>query len=127
MGEDSQSASPDFLSCNICDCIVSFAYLESIVLTGARPTGKTSAFFRLFPSHSFVSLDLPTEAEQAEKEPHNFLQRHPHPSSSTRCNMPRAIQTSCAYEYARQEPLPLGRHIEIILLTGDINKGLGWG
>jgi predicted AAA+ superfamily ATPase len=50
-----------------------------IVLTGARQTGKTSAFLRLFPGHSFVSLDLPTEAEQAEKEPHAFLQRHPPP------------------------------------------------
>jgi predicted AAA+ superfamily ATPase len=50
-----------------------------IVLTGARQTGKTSTFLRLFPNHSFVSLDLPTEAEQAEKEPHNFLLRHPPP------------------------------------------------
>jgi predicted AAA+ superfamily ATPase len=50
-----------------------------IVLTGARQTGKTSTFLRLFPKHSFVSLDLPTEAEQAEKEPRSFLQRHPPP------------------------------------------------
>ncbi|MGA2251476.1 ATP-binding protein [Terracidiphilus sp.] len=50
-----------------------------IVLTGARQTGKTSTFRRLFPKHSFVSLDLPTEAEQAEKEPRAFLQRYPPP------------------------------------------------
>ena len=50
-----------------------------IVLTGARQTGKTSTLLRLFPTHSFVSLDLPTEAEQAEKEPRSFLQRHPAP------------------------------------------------
>ena len=50
-----------------------------IVLTGARQTGKTSTFLHLFPGHSFVSLDLPTEAEQAEKEPRTFLQRHPPP------------------------------------------------
>ena len=50
-----------------------------IVLTGPRQTGKTSTLLRLFPNHSFVSLDLPTEAEQAEKEPHRFLQRHPAP------------------------------------------------
>src|SRR5579859_1029296 len=50
-----------------------------IVLTGARQTGKTSTFRRLFPDYSFVSLDLPTEAEQAEKEPERFLQRHPPP------------------------------------------------
>jgi predicted AAA+ superfamily ATPase len=34
---------------------------------------------RLFPNHAFVSLDLPTEAEQAEKEPRGFLHRHPPP------------------------------------------------
>jgi hypothetical protein len=50
-----------------------------VVLTGARQTGKTSTFRRLFPDHEFVSLDLPTEAEQAEKEPQGFLQRHPPP------------------------------------------------
>jgi predicted AAA+ superfamily ATPase len=50
-----------------------------VVLTGARQTGKTSTFLRLFPHYSFVSLDLPTEAEQAEKEPGRFLQRHPPP------------------------------------------------
>ncbi|HEX4320997.1 MAG TPA: ATP-binding protein [Acidobacteriaceae bacterium] len=50
-----------------------------LVLTGARQTGKTSTLLRLFPNHSFVSLDLPTEAEQAEKEPRAFLERHPPP------------------------------------------------
>ena len=50
-----------------------------LVLTGARQTGKTSTFRRLFSSHEFVSLDLPTEAEQAEKEPQSFLRRHPPP------------------------------------------------
>lgn len=50
-----------------------------VVLTGARQTGKTSTLRRLFPEHGFVSLDLPTEAEQAEKEPQAFLRRHPPP------------------------------------------------
>ena len=50
-----------------------------VVLTGARQTGKTSTFRRLFPNHEFVSLDLPTEAEQAEKKPRTFLQRHVEP------------------------------------------------
>ena len=50
-----------------------------VVLTGARQTGKTSTLRRLFPDHAFVSLDLPTEAEQAEKEPAAFLRRHPPP------------------------------------------------
>src|SRR5438105_12236095 len=50
-----------------------------VVLTGARQTGKTSLLGRLFPEHGFISLDLPTEAEQAEKEPDAFLSRHPVP------------------------------------------------
>lgn len=47
-----------------------------VALTGARQTGKTSLLRRLFPESSFVSLDLPSEAEQAEKDPTTFLQRH---------------------------------------------------
>lgn len=50
-----------------------------VVLTGARQTGKTSVLLHLFPRHEFVSLDLPSEAEQAEKEPRAFLERHPPP------------------------------------------------
>jgi len=47
-----------------------------LVLTGARQTGKTATLRHLFPNFSFVSLDLPTEAEQAEKDPETFLARH---------------------------------------------------
>jgi predicted AAA+ superfamily ATPase len=50
-----------------------------LVLTGARQTGKTATLRHLFPNCAFVSLDLPTEAEQAEKEPALFLQRHSPP------------------------------------------------
>ena len=50
-----------------------------VVLTGARQTGKTSLVRRLFPEHSYVRLDLPSEAEQAEKDPTAFLSRHPAP------------------------------------------------
>ncbi len=50
-----------------------------LVLTGARQTGKTATLRRLFPRHRFVSLDLPTEAEQADKDPAAFLARHPLP------------------------------------------------
>ncbi|MBI2799882.1 MAG: ATP-binding protein [Gammaproteobacteria bacterium] len=49
------------------------------VLTGARQTGKTSTVRRIFPRHAFVSLDLPTEAQQAEKDPATFLRRYPPP------------------------------------------------
>lgn len=51
----------------------------AVVMTGARQTGKTSLLRHLFPDYSFVSLDLPTEAEQAEKEPREFLRRYPPP------------------------------------------------
>jgi len=51
-----------------------------VVLTGARQTGKTSTLLRLFPGYKFVSLDLPSEAEQAEKEPDGFLRRHRPPA-----------------------------------------------
>ena len=50
-----------------------------VVLTGARQTGKTSLMRRLFPEHAFVTLDLPSEAEQAEHDPGSFLSRHPPP------------------------------------------------
>jgi predicted AAA+ superfamily ATPase len=50
-----------------------------VVLTGARQTGKTALVRRLFPEHAYVSLDLPSEAEQAEREPARFLDRHPAP------------------------------------------------
>ena len=50
-----------------------------VVLTGARQTGKTSLLQRLFSRFHFVSLDLPSEAELAEKDPQAFLTRHPPP------------------------------------------------
>ena len=34
---------------------------------------------RLFPEHAFVTLDLPSEAEQAERDPGSFLARYPPP------------------------------------------------
>lgn len=51
----------------------------AVVLTGPRQVGKTSLLRRLFPKHGFVSLDLPSEAEQAEHEPEAFLRQHPAP------------------------------------------------
>lgn len=50
-----------------------------VVLTGARQTGKTALVRRVFPKHTYVSLDLPSEAEQAERDPTGFLGRHPGP------------------------------------------------
>lgn len=50
-----------------------------VVLTGARQTGKTSLLRRLLPAFDYVTLDLPSEAELAEKDPRQFLRRHPPP------------------------------------------------
>lgn len=50
-----------------------------LVLSGARQTGKTALIRRLFAAHHYVSLDLPSEAAQAEQDPATFLARHPLP------------------------------------------------
>lgn len=51
----------------------------AIVMTGARQTGKTSLLKRLFPDYHFVSLDLPTLAQQAEENPELFIKNHAAP------------------------------------------------
>src|SRR4030067_3244278 len=50
-----------------------------VVLTGARQPGKTSLVRRVFSTFNYVSLELPSEAEQAEHDPASFLARHPAP------------------------------------------------
>lgn len=50
-----------------------------LVITGGRQTGKTSLARRLFPRHSYVSLDLPSAAAQAEHDPSAFLAAYPPP------------------------------------------------
>jgi uncharacterized protein len=51
----------------------------AIVLTGARQTGKTTLLKAAFPEHRYVSLDLPSLAELAERRPAEFLEAHPLP------------------------------------------------
>lgn len=51
----------------------------AVILTGGRQVGKTSLFAKLFPTHNFVTLDLPSHAELAEKQPDEFLRRYPPP------------------------------------------------
>ncbi|MFN4895895.1 MAG: ATP-binding protein [Pseudomonadota bacterium] len=51
----------------------------AIVLTGARQVGKTTLLRDRFPKYGFVSLDLPSLAEQAENEPQVFLEAHSSP------------------------------------------------
>ncbi len=50
-----------------------------LVLTGARQVGKTTLARELFSEHSYVSLDLPSLAELAERAPADFLARFPPP------------------------------------------------
>jgi len=49
------------------------------ILTGARQVGKTTLLKTLFPQYHFVSLDLPSNAELAEKQPQEFIKRYPPP------------------------------------------------
>ena len=48
----------------------------ALLLTGARQTGKSSLLNRLFPGHSYVSLDVPLEARQASESGQFFLDSH---------------------------------------------------
>ncbi len=50
-----------------------------IVLTGARQTGKTTLLKTVFPDFNYISLDLPSLAEQAEVDPQQFLFQNPSP------------------------------------------------
>ena len=85
-----------------------------IVLTGARQTGKTATFRTLFTNYGFVSLDLPTEAEQAEKEPAAFLRRYPGPTIIDEVQYAPALfrHLKAAVDNARSRP---GQY----LLTGS--------
>lgn len=50
-----------------------------VVLTGARQVGKTALVRKVFPNFSYVSLDVPALAEQAERSPEDFLSAHKEP------------------------------------------------
>ena len=54
-------------------------HFPAVVVTGARQAGKTTLLRAAFPDHHYVSLDLPTIAEQAERNPDLFLREHPPP------------------------------------------------
>ena len=51
----------------------------AVVVSGARQTGKTTLLRHCFPNHNYVSLDLPSKAEQAERNPGSFLADHSAP------------------------------------------------
>ena len=51
----------------------------AVVLTGCRQAGKTSLLVKAFEDHTYVSLDVPMIAEEAEHSGADFLKRHPPP------------------------------------------------
>lgn len=54
-------------------------HYPAMVLTGARQTGKTTLLRHMLPDYHYVSLDLPSVAEMAEKAPDVFLREHSAP------------------------------------------------
>ncbi|PIV00069.1 MAG: hypothetical protein CO013_00150 [Syntrophobacterales bacterium CG_4_8_14_3_um_filter_58_8] len=51
----------------------------AVIVTGARQTGKTSILRRMYPQASFLSLDLPANAEAALTAPDQLLEQYPEP------------------------------------------------
>jgi predicted AAA+ superfamily ATPase len=56
-----------------------FEQFPITVITGARQVGKTSLVRKVFPDFSYVSLDVPSIAEQAEQNPATFLTSYQEP------------------------------------------------
>ena len=54
-------------------------YFPAVAVSGARQTGKTTLLRHCFPEYDYVSLDLPSKAEQAELNPTGFLREHTAP------------------------------------------------
>jgi uncharacterized protein len=55
------------------------AQFPAVFLTGARQTGKSSLLRHLLPHAPFLSLDLPSAAEQASQSPEQFFAGHREP------------------------------------------------
>jgi hypothetical protein len=51
----------------------------AVLVTGARQAGKTSLLRHLYPQASYLSLDLPANAEAAHTAPEKFLDQYPAP------------------------------------------------
>jgi predicted AAA+ superfamily ATPase len=54
-------------------------FFPVVALVGARQTGKTTLLRKLLPHHAYVSLDLPSQAELAERDPSLFFSVNPPP------------------------------------------------
>ncbi|MBF0395166.1 MAG: ATP-binding protein [Desulfobacterales bacterium] len=55
------------------------AQFPAVLVTGARQSGKTSILRHLYPHASFLSLDLPTNAEAAVTAPDQLLDQYKEP------------------------------------------------
>jgi predicted AAA+ superfamily ATPase len=51
----------------------------SVVVTGARQVGKTALVQKVFPDYTYVTLDIPAIAAQAENHTEAFIKSHPEP------------------------------------------------
>lgn len=51
----------------------------AVLVTGARQAGKTSILRHLYPQISYLSLDLPANAEAANTAPEQLLNQYPEP------------------------------------------------
>jgi len=51
----------------------------AVIVTGARQAGKTSILRRMYPQASYLSLDLPANAEAAHTAPEQLLEQYPEP------------------------------------------------
>ena len=54
-------------------------FFPVLVLTGARQAGKTTALREILPNYNYISLDLPSLAEQAERDPEAFFKKNSAP------------------------------------------------
>jgi len=51
----------------------------AVLITGVRQAGKTSLLRHLYPAASYLSLDLPANAEAANTAPERLLEQYPEP------------------------------------------------
>ena len=51
----------------------------AVLITGVRQAGKTSLLRHLYPAISYLSLDLPANAEAANTAPERLLEQYPEP------------------------------------------------
>ncbi len=54
-------------------------FFPAVIVSGARQSGKTFLVQKTFPRHHYISLDLPSVAEQAERSSPAFMREHPRP------------------------------------------------